>query len=79
MTWVGHNTEDLELNADLVFDPRSHREWDGEQASLHAMTIYTEIVRWTRSEFERLGLDPKRYEWIGRSLIFKHKSSGTVL
>lgn len=63
MTWFGHDTENLELDEELVFNPRDHRNWDGDQASLHAMTTYTQIVQWARAEFESRGLDAARYQW----------------
>ena len=71
MTWFGHDTESLELDAELVFDPRDHRNWDGDQASLHAMTTYTQIVQWARTEIETRGLDPTRYQWSGGGLSRK--------
>ena len=69
MPWFGQDTEGLEMNEELVFDPRDHQNWDGDQASLHAMTIYTQIVQWAKVEFESKGLNPARFQWIRLSHV----------
>ena len=65
---AGSDSE-VEMDESMVFDPLTRRDWDVEQASLHAKSTYKTIVRWATDEYLGVGGDPTYLFWLGISFI----------